>query len=113
MSPNPNDGYRVLVDRLWPRGIRKEDACIDSWWKDLAPSTELRRWFNHDLARWQEFKQLYTEELELNHELVARSVGRIERRPITLVFGAKDAQHNQAIVLKEFIETRILGARDA
>ena len=108
VSPGPHDGYRVLVDRLWPRGISKEDACIHEWWKDCAPSTELRKWFSHDPAKWARFKQRYTYELEANREDLACSVSRAGHGPITLVYGAKDEQHNQAVVLKEFIETRIL-----
>jgi uncharacterized protein YeaO (DUF488 family) len=110
-SPGPHDGYRVLVDRLWPRAVSKADACIDEWWKEHAPSTALRKWFNHDPAKWRRFKQRYTNELEANRDEVARSVNRAGHGPITLVYGAKDEQHNQAIVLREFIETRILGAR--
>ncbi len=110
-SPGPNDGYRVLVDRLWPRGVSKSDACIDEWWKECAPSTALRKWFSHDPAKWGRFKQRYTAELEANSEEVAQSVNRAGHGPITLVYGAKDEQHNHAIVLKEFIETRVLGTR--
>lgn len=110
-SPDPHDGYRVLVDRLWPRAVSKADACIDEWWKECAPSTALRIWFSHDPAKWGRFKQRYTDELEANREEVARSVKRAGLGPITLVYGARDEQHNHAIVLKEFIETRILGTR--
>ncbi len=110
-SPGPHDGYRVLVDRLWPRGISKADAFIDDWWKECAPSTGLRKWFSHDPVNWGQFKQRYTEELEANYEEVARSVNQAGHGPITLVYGARDEQHNHAIVLREFIETRILGTR--
>ena len=110
-SPGPDDGYRVLVDRLWPRAISKLDAHIDEWWKECAPSTALRKWFSHDPAKWGRFKQRYTAELEANSEEVVQSVNRAGHGPITLVYGAKDEQHNHAIVLKEFIETRVLGTR--
>ncbi len=110
-SPDPHDGYRVLVDRLWPRAVSKADARIDEWWIECAPSTALRIWFSHDPAKWGRFKRRYTDELEANREEVARSVNRAGLGPITLVYGARDEQHNHAIVLKEFIETRILGAR--
>ena len=110
-SPGPRDGYRVLVDRLWPRAVSKADACIDDWWKACAPSTALRKWFGHDPTKWGRFKQRYTDELEANREEVTRSVNRAGRGPITLIYGAKDEQHNHAIVLKEFIETRILVTR--
>ncbi len=106
-SPGPHDGSRVLVDRLWPRAVSKTNACIDDWWKEYAPSTALRKWFSHDPTKWDRFKQQYTDELEANREEVTRSVNRIEHGPITLVYGAKDVDHNHAIVLKEFIETRI------
>ncbi len=109
--PDPHDGYRVLVDRLWPRAVSKLDACIDEWWKECAPSTALRKWFSHDSTKWVRFKQRYTDELEANREEVARSVNSAGHGPITLVYGAKDEQHNHAIVLKEFIETRILVTR--
>jgi len=110
-SPGPHDGYRVLVDRLWPRAVSKLDACVDEWWKECAPSTALRKWFSHDASKWGRFKQRYTDELEANRAEVARSVNRAGHGPLTLVYGAKDEQHNHAIVLKEFIETRILGTR--
>ncbi len=106
--PDPHDGYRVLVDRLWPRAVSKLDACIDEWWKECAPSTALRKWFSHDSTKWVRFKQRYTDELEANREEVSRSVNRAGHGPITLVYGAKDEQHNHAIILKEFIENRIL-----
>ena len=106
-SPHQHDGYRVLVDRLWPRGVKKTDACINEWWKEIAPSTELRKWFSHDPAKWVQFKQRYSDELEANREALARFANRVEPGPITLVYGAKDEQHNQAVVLKEFIETQI------
>ncbi len=107
--PGPHDGYRVLVDRLWPRAVSKLDARIDEWWKECAPSTALRNWFSHDPTKWGRFKQRYTDELEANREEVARSVNRAGHGPFTLVYGAKDEQHNHAIVLKEFIENRVLG----
>ncbi len=110
-SPGPNDGYRVLVDRLWPRAVSKSDVCIDEWWKECAPSTALRKWFSHDPNKWRRFKQRYTDELEANRAEVERSVDRAGHGPITLVYGAKDEQQNHAIVFKEFIETRILGTR--
>ncbi len=110
-SPGSDDGYRVLVDRLWPRAISKSDVHIDEWWKACAPSTALRKWFSHDTAKWGRFKQRYMDELEANREEVVRSVNRAGQGPITLVYGAKDEQHNHAVVLKAFIETRILGTR--
>lgn len=94
-----DDGYRILVDRLWPRGIKKEDAEIDQWMKEVAPSAELRTWFGHDPAKWSDFKKRYKSELKDNtawDEL--QDLARTKRK-ITLLFGAKDAAHNQAVVL--------------
>ncbi len=112
VSPDPQDGYRALVDRLWPRGVRKSDVRIDEWWKDGAPSVALRQWFNHDPANWRLFKLRYTEELEANREEVSRFMDRAAPGPVTLVYGARDEQHNHAIVLKEFMDTQIPGTPD-
>jgi len=110
-TPDPQDGCRVLVDRLWPRGVSKADACIDESWKECAPSPELRIWFGHDPSKWDQFKNRYTEELEANQEEVAQLVNRAKPGPITLVYAAKDDLHNHALVLKYFIETQILAPR--
>ena len=106
--PASKDGYRVLVDRLWPRGISKDAAAINEWWKEHAPSTELRKWFGHDPVKWKSFRQQYLAELRANREELVCAVNRANRDQITLVYGAKDEQHNQAVVLKEFIETMML-----
>jgi uncharacterized protein YeaO (DUF488 family) len=103
--PASKDGYRVLVDRLWPRGISKETAGINEWWKEYAPSTKLRKWFGHDPVKWKSFRQQYLVELRTNRKELVCAVNRANRDQITLVYGAKDEQHNQAVVLKEFIET--------
>ncbi len=94
-----SDGYRVLVDRLWPRGIKKEDAKVDLWAKTLAPSVELRKWFNHISERFEEFSKKYVEELKANPEaaLVLDELRRHDK--VTLLYGAKDEQHNNAVVL--------------
>src|SRR5215813_10913304 len=92
--PSGDDGIRVLVDRLWPRGLSKPTASVDLWLKDLAPSVRLRRWFNHDPARWTEFKQRYAEELEEKTVGIAALVGAARRGRVTLLFGARDAEHN-------------------
>ena len=99
----PEDGVRVLIDRLWPRGLRKADAAIDRWMKDIAPSTELRRWFGHDPERWSAFHRRYTEELEQQAAAVdeLRELARGSR--VTLVFSAHDEAHNDAIVLREVL----------
>jgi uncharacterized protein YeaO (DUF488 family) len=104
----PDDGFRVLVDRLWPRGVSKGALAVDAWFRELGPSDELRRWFGHDPARWKEFASRYREELrrEPCDELVASLVARAERGPITLVYAAKDELHNQAIVLRGVIARR-------
>ena len=106
--PASKDGYRVLVDRLWPRGISKETAGINAWWKEYAPSTKLRKWFGHDPVKWKSFRQQYLAELRANREELVCAVNRANRDRITLVYGAKDEQHNHAVVLKEFIETMML-----
>jgi len=106
--PDSKDGYRVLVDRLWPRGISKETAAINEWWKEYAPSTKLRKWFGHDPVKWKLFRQQYLAELRANREELVCAVNRANRDQITLVYGAKDEQHNQAVVMKEFIETMML-----
>lgn len=97
------DGARVLVDRLWPRGVRKEDAALHSWAKDLAPSDVLRRWFGHDPSRWDEFRRRYRSELAEKRDAVAvlRSLAR--QGTLTLVYGARDTEHNEAIVLRDVI----------
>ncbi len=104
--PAPDDGFRVLVDRLWPRGISKDAARIGLWLKEAAPSDELRHWFNHDPARWDEFRQRYRRELEENAAVLAPLLAEIRKGPVTLVYGAKDEDHNNAVALKEFIASR-------
>lgn len=105
-EPTKNDGYRVLVDRVWPRGVSKEDAQLDEWCKQIAPSTELRKWFGHDPERWDEFRSRYRGELEDRDDLVDALVERTTDGRVTLVFGAKDTDHNQAVVLAELIDER-------
>lgn len=100
----PGDGKRILIDRLWPRGIRKEDARIDEWMREIAPSTELRKWFSHDPAKWPEFKMRYKKELENMSDLLERLKGESRKGTITLLFAAKDTEHVNAAVLKEVIE---------
>ncbi|MBX3571615.1 MAG: DUF488 domain-containing protein [Mesorhizobium sp.] len=105
-SPAAEDGTRVLVDRLWPRGLKKTDAALDHWAKDLAPSTELRRWFGHDPARWDEFRRRYSEELSEHREGLARLRELARRDRVTLVYAAHDEAHNDAVVLREVLLTR-------
>jgi uncharacterized protein YeaO (DUF488 family) len=103
-SPSRSDGYRVLVERLWPRGLAKSDAKIDLWLKDAAPSTELRRWFNHEPDKWQEFKKRYFEQLRANHESLHPILDRARNQRVTLVFGSRELQFNNAVALKEYVE---------
>lgn len=102
-GPDPTDGKRVLVDRLWPRGITKEAAQVDQWLKDLAPSNELRTWFNHDLGRWEEFRSRYMAELQDHRDLLNELHVGAAKGTITLLYAAKDQEHNNAVVLKELI----------
>ncbi len=101
--PSSRDGVRILVDRLWPRGLHREGAAIERWMKDIAPSSELRRWFGHDPARWEEFAGRYRVELAGNSSLVDELRGIASRRPLTLVYAARDEEHNQAVVLREVL----------
>ena len=98
-----SDGFRVLVDRLWPRGIAKERAALDLWLPDLGPSTELRQWFNHDPTRWDEFRRRYQAELKEKKELVEELEGRAKEGMVTLLYSAKDEAHNQAVVLQQYL----------
>ena len=100
-KPDKDDGLRILVDRLWPRGLTKEKACIDLWLKDIAPSTELRKWFGHDPAKWDEFRKRYREELEMNKAQTSLLNKTLEKGEVTLVYGSRDEEHNEALVLKE------------
>jgi uncharacterized protein YeaO (DUF488 family) len=103
LPPSAEDGVRVLVDRLWPRGLRKSDAAIDHWLKDLAPSTELRRWFGHDPRRWDEFRRRYAAELFSRPDLLEELRKLAREQPVTLLFAAHDELHNQAVVLRDVL----------
>ena len=102
-QPHKDDGARILVDRLWPRGLTKAKANVDLWLKDIAPSTELRKWFGHEPGKWEEFKKRYRAELEGNEEQVSLLQQQVKKGTVTLVYGAKDDEHNEAVVLKEFL----------
>jgi uncharacterized protein YeaO (DUF488 family) len=102
---SPKDGKRILVDRLWPRGIKKDEAKIDKWLKDIAPSNELRQWFSHDPSKWEEFKKRYKKELKNKSEMLETIREKAKISTITLLFAAKDMEHNNAVVLKEKLET--------
>jgi uncharacterized protein YeaO (DUF488 family) len=103
-EPSINDGYRILVDRLWPRGLKKEQACIDLWLKDVAPSAELRAWFSHDPTKWEEFKKRYRKELKEKTEQI-RQIKHLasEKHVITFVYAAHNKEHNNAVSLQEII----------
>jgi uncharacterized protein YeaO (DUF488 family) len=105
--PAKSDGRRILVDRIWPRGIAKDDLRIDAWLKDVAPSTGLRKWFGHDPAEWDEFKKRYARELEQRPEALEELLEKARAGHVTLVFGAKDIEHNNAVALKEILERRL------
>lgn len=99
----PADGYRILVDRLWPRGVSKEKAHLDLWLKEIAPSTELRKWFGHDLAKWNEFQKKYTAEIKNNPIAADLNSLAKNKKDVTLLYGARDVEHNEAIVIKNFL----------
>ena len=102
-KPDPKDGFRILVDRLWPRGLTKEKAGADLWLKDIAPSTELRKWFNHDPEKWKEFQKKYQKELQENKEAVSVLKEHLKQGHVTLLYAAKDGVHNEADVIKNFV----------
>ena len=101
--PGRGDGTRILIDRLWPRGVTKEGAAIDEWFKDIAPSTALRQWFGHDPARWQEFRRRYVGEVRQNSDRLSKLRALARQGPITLVFSAHDQIHNDAVVLRQLV----------
>ena len=103
-STASDDSYRVLVDRLWPRGISKERAALDEWNKEIAPTDELRKWFNHDPEKFLEFSRRYMKELDNNPAAAEAKNNWNKQSAVTLLYGAKDAEHNQAIVLKKWLE---------
>lgn len=102
--PSPQDGLRFLVDRLWPRGLKKEECRLDGWLKEIAPSAALRRWFGHDPGRWEEFRQRYFEELRQRPEACRDIAEKAQSRTVTLLFAARDAKHNNAVALQSYLE---------
>jgi uncharacterized protein YeaO (DUF488 family) len=111
--PEPSDGKRILVDRLWPRGLAKRKAAVDEWMKDIAPSPELRRWFRHDPAKWTEFGRRYRRELNGHRLLLHKLATLAARRRVTLVYAARDESHNDARVLAAVVRRRIRRAARA
>ena len=105
-EPSDTDGTRILIDRLWPRGLTKAKAKVDLWLKDIAPSTELRQWFGHDPNKWDEFKKRYKDELKNNSASVSQLREYMDKGKVTLVYGAKDKEHNDAVVLQEYLGER-------
>jgi len=105
-EPSDTDGTRILIDRLWPRGVSKAKAKVDLWLKAIAPSTPLRQWFGHDPGKWEEFKKRYKDELDDNSEAVAQLRALLAQGTVTLLYGAKDKDHNDAVVLQEYVEKR-------
>jgi uncharacterized protein YeaO (DUF488 family) len=104
--PDRSDGRRILVDRLWPRGLSKEKAAVDDWMKEIAPSAALRRWFGHDPEKWPEFQRRYRRELRARDDLVREIAKRAARGRVTLVYGARDEEHNDAVVLAAVVRAR-------
>jgi uncharacterized protein YeaO (DUF488 family) len=105
-EPDREDGTRILVDRLWPRGLTKEKAKVDLWLKDVAPSTELRKWFAHDPAKWTEFRSRYLDELKSNNGQVSLLRQEAAKGTVTLVYGAKDQEHNEAVILQRLLSPK-------
>jgi uncharacterized protein YeaO (DUF488 family) len=105
-AASPSDGERILVERLWPRGVTKARAAVDLWLKEIAPSTELRQWFGHDPAKWKPFEKRYWKELQANEKVVDVLRQKMKRGAVTLIYAARDREHNSALVLKEFLTNR-------
>jgi uncharacterized protein YeaO (DUF488 family) len=104
--PARTDGLRILVERLWPRGVSKEEAAIDLWLKDVAPSTELRKWYGHDPGKWAEFQKRYRRELSQKGDIVALLKLRTTEGPVTFVYASSDEEHNSALVLRDYLEVQ-------
>jgi uncharacterized protein YeaO (DUF488 family) len=105
-TPKPDDGIRILVDRLWPRGLSKEKARVDLWLKEIAPSNELRKWYGHDPKKWAEFKKRYFKDLDMKRELVNQIVQKTKEGDVTLLYSSKEEKLNNAAAVKEYIEKR-------
>jgi uncharacterized protein YeaO (DUF488 family) len=103
-TPHKDDGTRILVDRLWPRGLTKEKAKVDLWLKEIAPSTELRKWFGHDPKKWRSFCERYETELKDHPDELKLLKSKVKEGTVTLIYGARDQEHNEALVLKQFLE---------
>ena len=102
-SPAPSDGTRILVERLWPRGLSREKARVDAWPRDVAPSTELRKWFGHDPDRWPEFRRRYHAELQTKPESLAELAALLDQGPVTFVYGSREERYNAAVALRDYL----------
>jgi uncharacterized protein YeaO (DUF488 family) len=102
-APSREDGERILVDRLWPRGVRKDKARVDAWVRDVAPSSQLRKWFGHDPDRWDEFKRRYFRELDAHKERIEALRRQLRGQIVTLLYGTKDTEHNNAAALRDYL----------
>ncbi|MGM0584343.1 MAG: DUF488 domain-containing protein [Pseudomonadota bacterium] len=111
-DPQQTRGARLLVDRVWPRGVSKAALRHDDWIREVAPSTELRKWFGHDPARWEAFREKYRTELDARPEVVERCLGWVRRGPVTLLFAARDRERNQAVALRDYLRERLGGDGD-
>lgn len=105
-TPEKEDGFRILVDRLWPRGLTKQKAAADLWLKEMAPTAELRKWFAHDPEKWNEFFKKYTTEIKANNEGIATIKAKMKEGSVTLLYGARDTEHNEAKVLQEYFSKK-------
>ena len=106
-KPSADDGKRILVEKLWPRGLKKEEAHVDEWRRDAAPSNELRKWYGHDPAKWSQFKEKYWKELATKRDTVAKLAKECREKKVTFVFAAKEQQYSNAVALKEYIEKQL------
>lgn len=109
-APSRDDGYRVLVDRLWPRGMSKEKARVDLWLRDISPSSELRKWFNHEPQKWKEFQERYFAEIETQKEILRPLLKKVKEGNVTLLYSSRELQLNNAVALKEYIECKAMSA---
>ncbi len=110
-APSHDDGKRILVDRLWPRGLKKEEARVDEWMKEIAPSTELRQWFGHDPDKWGEFKKRFFKELRGRQDLTDSIINAAREGTVTLLYGSKEEHYNNAVALKEYIDSMMKAAK--
>ena len=104
---SPDDGKRFLVERLWPRGVKKSSLRLDAWLKDIAPSPQLRKWFSHDPRKWPEFQKRYRAELDRHPEIFETVIQAARRGPVTLIYGSRDTEHNAAVALRDYLQKKL------